>query len=189
MPETVAERHYRDRVQSVKQLAGSLDAERAALSWQDYEDLVALCIELSTSGRDLIGNEYQRIFKNPNLSVGWLKERRQVIEELSDSYLKLVETIRASALQAWRAAGKPNGADLESILDNAIAGVAEAKRSVLERWPIGSPEEMIEAKAAIARGETIGAEEAFAEIAGTDVKTWRKSVEEYQLREQWSPNE
>jgi hypothetical protein len=55
----------------------------------------------------------------------------------------------------------------------------EAKERVLGRWVVASPQEMAKAKAAIARGETQDADEGFAEIAGTVVATWRKSIEEY----------
>ena len=42
MPETDRERHYRDRMQSVRQLASLSEQEKATMSWQDCEDLVAL---------------------------------------------------------------------------------------------------------------------------------------------------
>src|ERR1051325_7372537 len=187
MPETVAERHFRDRMESVKRLASAPAYERAARSWQDHEDLVGLCLELSSSARDLIEKEFHLIFKHPNLTVGWLKERRRVIEELSEDYLSLAETIKSAMMQANQTGAAPNGKHLASILDRAVKCVADAKKSVLTRWLIGSPEEMAESMAAIARGETIDIAESFAEIAGTDVETWRKTVEDYKLREHGTP--
>jgi hypothetical protein len=156
------------------------------MSWQDHEDLVTLCFELSVSGRELIEQEYRRIFKDANSSVAWLQERRQVLEDLIGAYVQLAESIRHSAHAAWKAAGSPGGEGFLLRLEKAIEAVGEAKRTILERWPVGSPQEIAEAKAAIERGETLDADEAFAEIAGVDVGGWRKSVEEYKARQQRS---
>jgi hypothetical protein len=182
MPETVPERHYLDRVQSVRELARRLQPDPAAISWQDYEDLVGLCLELSASAQDLMEKEYRRIFRDANLTVGWLRERRQVLEKLSDSYVQLVASLRPCVPRAEKTAGSRPGEDLVVLLDNGIKAVVEAKQDVLSRWPVAGPEETAAVKAAIVRGETVDADEAFAEIAGTDVDTWRKNVEEYQRR-------
>jgi hypothetical protein len=189
MVETVPERHYRDRVQSVQRLASLTEPERLAMSWQDHEDLVGLCLDISVSGRALIEKEYGRIFTNASPTVGWLSERRRVIEDLSDSYVQLARAVRTSVSQARQGAGSSNGEDLVRVLEGAIQSVEAATRSVLERWPVGSPEERAEAKAAIVRGETLDADEAFAEIAGTDVETWRKNIDEYKRRGQHSSAE
>jgi hypothetical protein len=50
---------------------------------------------------------------------------------------------------------------------------------VLERWPVGSDEEIAQARAAANRGEGLDLDEAFAEIAGVDAAAWRQRVEEY----------
>src|SRR5580704_9706561 len=92
MPETVLERHYRDRVLSVQQMAEH-GAGHAALAGWDFEDLVTLCLELSTSGQQLLEREYKLIFKVPNLTVAWLQERRQAIEELTAKYLELAASL------------------------------------------------------------------------------------------------
>src|ERR1700693_410413 len=99
MAETVLERHYRDRVQSVRQIALH-DTGEVALSGRQWEDLVALCAELSAAGSELLEKEFKRLFKEPNLTVAWLLERRQVIEELSASYVQLAESVRSAARQA-----------------------------------------------------------------------------------------
>jgi hypothetical protein len=179
MPETVPERHYRDRVQSVRQLVSRLESDHATLSWQDYEDLVAVCVELSASAADLMEKAYHRIFKEANLTVAWLHERRRVLEELSDDYVQLAESVQTLAPQAGKTTAFPRVEDLRIRLENGIRAVIEAKQRVLGQWLVTGPQEMAAAKAAIARGEVQDADEAFAEIAGTDVESWRKSVEEY----------
>jgi hypothetical protein len=184
--ETIRERHYRDRMQSMHRLASLPEHEKAMMSWQDHEDLMALCFELAESGRDLVAQEYRRIFNDSNRTVSWLQERRAVLEELTGAYVQLAESIRNSSYAAWKAAGSPGGEEFVLRLDKAIKAVAEVKRSLLERWPVGSPQEIAEAKAAIARGETLDADESFAEIAGVDVEKWRQSVEEYKGRRQRS---
>jgi hypothetical protein len=186
MLETVLERHYLDRVQSIQQLANLPASDRATMSRQDYEDLLALCVELSASARNLIEQEYNRIFKNAHLTVGWLRERRRVIEELSDRYAQLAQAVKASAQQARQTTGATNGTDFELLLDNAIKDVAQAKQNILNRWLVGSPEETAEARIAIAQGDTEDADEAFAEIAGVDVKTWREGIAEYKQRQHQS---
>jgi hypothetical protein len=148
------------------------------LSWRDFKDLVALCFELSASGRELLEKEHKRLFEEPNLTVAWLRERRRAIEELSDNYLQLAQSIRASASRAWQDAGSPAGVDF-GLLDDAIQAVARAKQELLDRWPVGSDQEIAEARAAASRGEGLELDEAFAQIAGVDGAAWRQRVEEY----------
>ncbi len=183
MPETILERHYRDRMQSVRQIVLP-EARPPALSWRDFQDLATLCADLSASGRELLEREYDSIFKEPKLTVAWLQERQRVIEELSASFLDLAQSIRTSASAAWQAAGSPPEKDIRTGLDCSIQSLAEAKRSVLERWPVGSPEEIAASRAALGREEALDAEEAFAQIAGVDVATWRRHVEEYKQSRQ-----
>ena len=179
MPDTMLERHFRDRVHSVRQIALH-EAGLAALSWQELEDLVVLCSELSVSGRELLEKEYKRVFKEPKLTVAWLRERRRAIVDLSDIYLQLAESVRAAAYHTWQAAGSPSGKDFVFWLDGAIQALTQARQSVLERWPVGGDEEIAEARASAARGQGLDVDEAFAQIAGVDVETWRQRVEEYQ---------
>jgi hypothetical protein len=151
-----------------------------ALSWRDLQDLVGLCADLAVSARELIEKEYKRLFKESDLTVAWLQERRQVIEELSDSYLQLAASVKTLACRAWQAAGSPAGADFAYRLDGAIQAVAQAKQNVLERWPVGSDEEIAAARASAARGEGLDVDEAFAQIAGVDVETWLKRVQDHE---------
>src|SRR5437868_6717401 len=96
MPQTVLERHYRDRVQSVRQIAAPGEGDAMLAGW-DFEDLVALCLDLATSGQQLLEKEFQRIFKEPALTVAWLQERRQAIEDLTADYLELVASFKGRA--------------------------------------------------------------------------------------------
>ncbi len=177
MSDTVLERHYRDRMHSVQQIAQH-QAGQATPPWRDVADLMTLCLELSVSGRELLEKEHKRLFQEPNLTVAWLRERRRVIEELSNNCVQLVESIRASAFRAWQAAGSPAGVDF-ARLDGAVEAIAQAKQKLLERWPVGSDEEIAAARAAANRGEGLELHEAFAQIAGVDVAQWRQRVEEY----------
>src|SRR5579883_2055485 len=151
MPETPLERHYRDRVQSVRQMA-LREADRAALSARDFGELVLLCYELAVSGRQLLEYEYRHIFDAPDVTVRWLQERRRVLEELSDDFQGLAESVRAVAHEAWQAAGSPPAVEILGRLDEAIRAVAETKQHVLEQWPVGSDDEIAEAQAAAALG-------------------------------------
>ena len=140
MAETITERHYHDRIDSLSRLLGE---PQSKMSRQACEDLVELCVGLSASGRELIDKEFASVFKNPGLTLNWLTERRQVIETLSDRYIELAGAIKAFAVDAGQASAA-NG------LDIAIQSMIDAKRSALERWLVGSPEEMAESRAAIA---------------------------------------
>jgi len=52
-----------------------------------------------------------------------------------------------------------------------------AKQRVLERWPVGSPEQVAQARKAGQPEDYLDLHEAFAQIAGVDVATWRQRVE------------
>jgi len=173
MPETVPERHYRDRVQSVREIAFHKAAR--TLSRGDFEDLVALCLELATSGKQLLVGEYKRIFKEPSLTVAWLQERRQAIEELTTKYSEAVASLKD--LAAGPAADSAPVPDIVVQLDQAVQSFVEAKQRVLERWPVGSPQEIAEARAGGRPEDYLDVDEAFAQIAGIDLETWRKRVE------------
>src|SRR4051794_30409411 len=84
MPATVFEQHYRDRMQSVRQIALHSDADQARGMGPVFFDLVALCSDLAEAGEQLLELEYKRLFQQPDLTVAWLQERRRVIEELSN---------------------------------------------------------------------------------------------------------
>ena len=178
MPETPLERHYRDRVQSVRQMA-LRDGDRAALPARDFGELALLCYELAVSGRQLLEYEYRHIFHEPDVTVSWLQERRRILEELSADFQGLVESVRAVAHEARQAVGPPGAVEILGRLDEAIRAAAETKQRVLEQWPVGSDDEIHEAQAAAARGEGLDLDEAFAQIAGVDVETWRRRVEAY----------
>ena len=167
--ETLLERHYRDRVQSVRQLAAQ-EAGQPALGGQQLEDLVALCADLAVSGCDLLEKEYRRLFKEPHITVALVRERRRIIEELSDGFLQLAESIRVSAHAAAAAGKLPSGATLVARIEDAIKMLNAARVSVLERWPVGDDQEIAEARASAARGEGLDVEEAFAQIAGVPMR-------------------
>src|SRR5437870_13606005 len=125
MAETIAECHFRDRIQSLQKLISLPQPDRAALSKHDHAELVTLCSELSQSARDLMAKEFDRIFRNPKLTVALLQETRQAIVELTDMYVELAQTMKAK-FSAQQGVGAPNGNDFVQILDNAIQRVAEA---------------------------------------------------------------
>ncbi|HYT90826.1 MAG TPA: hypothetical protein VEL76_19105 [Gemmataceae bacterium] len=173
MPETVLERHYRDRMLSVQQIAVH-EAGHAVLAGRAFQDLVTLCVELSTSGQQLLEKEYKLIFKVANLTVAWLQERRQAIEELTAKYLELVASLKGLAGPVADSAG---GKDWICRLDQEAQRLVDAKQSVLERWPVGSPQEIAEVRAGNRPEDYLDVDEAFAQIAGVDVDTWRQRVE------------
>jgi len=173
MPETVIERHYRDRVESLRRIALAHDGN-GSRSWQFYEDLVNVCEQLSAAGRELLEQERKRVFKEPHLTIAWLRERRQVMEALTNDYVNVVETVREAAVRA--AAESAKGTGIEGRLDGAIQALVTARESTLARWLVGTDEETAAAAAAAARGEGIDIEEAFAELAGVDVASWLRRI-------------
>jgi hypothetical protein len=181
MPETVYEKHYRDRLESARGIASAPgpDTGTAALFRRFYTDLRTLFADLAAAYRDLLRKEHSRIFQVPGVTVAWLRERRSVLQELGEVYLRLAGSVRSDAYQAWEAAGKPDGDTLNGYLDAEARAVQEARQDVLRHWPVGGDEDLTEGRAAAARGEGLDADEAFAQIAGTDVPGWRKRIDEY----------
>jgi hypothetical protein len=173
MPETVLEQHYRDRLLSLQRIAVPQQGHTAMTGWY-FEDLVTLCLELSASGQQLLEREYQLIFQVPDLSVAWLQERRQAIEELTAKYLELAASLKSLARLVTDSA---RGKDQVDRLDQAVQCFAAAKQRVLERWPVGNAQEVAQARAAGRPEDYLDLDEAFAQIAGVDVETWRQRVE------------
>jgi hypothetical protein len=172
MPDTVLERHFRDRLLSMHRMAAHED--HATLAGWDFDDLVTLCVELSGAGQQLLEREHHLIFNVTDLSVAWLQERRRAIEELTAKYLELVAAIKGLASLA----GDPSrGKDQICRLEQTAQGFVNAKQRLLERWPVGSPQEVAEARSAAQTEDYLDADEAFAQIAGVDVETWRRRVE------------
>jgi hypothetical protein len=169
MPETVLERHYRDRLLSVERMTVH-EKGHAALAGRTFEDLVVLCLELSFAGQQLRERESKQIFKKPDLTVAWLQERRQAIEELAAKYLEIVTSLKAMAGPVTDSAG---GEDLIGQLDHEVQQFVAAKQSVLERWPVASPQEVAQARAAGQPEDYLDLDEAFAQIAGADMASNR----------------
>jgi hypothetical protein len=129
-------------MQSLQEMA-LREAECATWSRRDLNDLVDLCIELAVSWRQHLEAEYSRIYQEPNLPVTWLQERRRVIEELSDDYLQLAESIRTAADHADLVAEASRERLAVSQLGDAVRAVIQAKQRVLERWPVDSNGEIV----------------------------------------------
>jgi hypothetical protein len=173
MAETVLERHYRDRLLSVQQIAVH-EGGHAALAGWEFEDLVTLCLELSTSGQQLLEREYKLIFKVPDLTVAWLQERRQALEELTAQYRELVASLKSLAGPLSDASRRK---DQIGRLDQEVQRFADATQRVLDRWPVGGPEEVSQARAGGRSEDYLDIDEVFAQVAGVDAEAWRQRVE------------
>jgi hypothetical protein len=169
MSATVLERHYQDRVQSLRQMAQPGNGA-PALSGQDFEDLAALCLELAQAGQELLETEFKRIFKKPDLTVTWIRERRQAVEEQTDNFLNLLAALRNLVCQSLQNFDSQRGHEIVARLDEASRILAEARERMFQRWPLFTqtpgPEE-----------EYLDADEAFAQITGVDAETWRQRRE------------
>jgi hypothetical protein len=173
MPDTLLERHYRDRVESLRQMIVPRP-DNGTHSRHDYDDLVALCQELAAAGVALLEQEYKRAFQEQHPTVRWLCERRQVIEALSAGYLDVAAAVEAEAAKHGMAAQ----------LEAAMQAVRTARGEILRRWPVGSDEEIAAAQSAAAQRDAVDIDEAFAQIAGVDVGTWRRRIEEFKRQPQ-----
>ncbi len=187
MPATVLEQHYRDRMQSARQLTwqslqqfalhqAAGHTERAGFV---VGDLVVLCSDLAEAGQQLLEREYRHIFEEPDVSVAWLQERRRALEELSDSFLELARSLKNSVAQAYQAAGWPTRQDTVARLDDAVQRIVSARQKVLQSWPVGSDQEIAEARTGGPEQDYLEPDEAFAQIAGVDVADWRLRMEKY----------
>jgi hypothetical protein len=176
MPATVFEQHYRDRIQSGRQIAQRFDADHAAGSGFVSLDLATLCSELADAGQRFLELEFKRIFKEPDITVAWLRERRRVIEELTDSFLEFANSLKNSVSQASQTTDASTEKDNVDRIKQAIQRVVAARQSVLQRWPVGSDQEIAEARAGGPKEDYLDPDEAFAQIAGVDVETWRQRM-------------
>lgn len=186
MPE-VLEQHYRDRMQSIRhialrsvqQISQHPEAGNAVRAEFTFLDLVELCSDLAEAGQQFMEQEYKRIFQEPDVSVAWLQQRRRVIEELSDSFLDFARSLRNSVAQSARFVGSSTGKAAADRLETAVQRIVAARQSVLERWPVGSDQEIDQARIGGSEEDYLEPEEAFAQIAGVDVATWRQRMEKY----------
>lgn len=99
-------------------------------------------------------------------------EGRQ-LTALFDTTQSLLENIRAEERRS-RGEGQAVGG-LEQI-DSVLADVRRWRADLLDHWPWFSEEDMVEARAAEARGELLDLDEAFAGIAGVEKQVWLERI-------------
>src|SRR5262249_6977572 len=152
------------QAESLRDTVEAWQAEHAsALAARDAEDLIRLCLELPGKGEALLERARLRCF-DPSLDVPALQAVRTALEAAFAGYVKTAE----SALELGRATARQTGMDIDGLadLEGAIPRLRRLERRVFEEWPVCSPEEMVEVRAEIARGEFVDVEDAFAEMAG-----------------------
>jgi hypothetical protein len=175
MSETFLEFMTRSRAELVRHALGHWQSEvPPVLHPDDRQDATRLCLELTQDLRHLIDREIKQVVRASPSGVQTLQDRRQALEQLCNQVHTTLAALRLLLPQSG-----DGSSDDGARLGRALAEVREAREHLIQRWPVRSPDELAEARRQIERGEGVDAETAFARIAGVDVETWQRRVEEH----------
>jgi hypothetical protein len=140
------------------------------------EEAIRIFLDTCLSVRRTIDRvwELQRAGRVSDLLAAWATGSR-----LFDETIRTADDVRGLLHLAQRR-GRVIGRAAE--LEQVAAQLPSQREEFRTTFPLATEEEAREARAAIARGEYLDADEAFARIAGVDVETWRRRVAEYEAR-------
>ncbi len=168
---------HRRQAESLRDTVEAWQAEHAsALAARDAEELIRFCLDLPGEAEALWEKQYRRCFFDRSLDVPALQAMRAALETTFAEYVKAAELVRELGQATGRQTGREIGGLAE--LEMAVAALRELRQRVFDRWPVCSPEEMVEVRAEIARGEFVDVEDAFAEMRGISKEELRARLEE-----------
>jgi hypothetical protein len=149
--------------------------EEALTVW-DAEELIREALEFCARVRSTGEAALRRAYAEEDPQVPPLQQEREAIEQLLSDLVSEVDRVRALVQGVAARTGQTLAGVAE--LATAAKGLEALKAEIAEKWPVCSPAELAEARAAIARGEGLDLADAFAQIAGVDRETWLARVEE-----------
>jgi hypothetical protein len=149
-------------------------AERAA----EVEDAIIVFLDRPSTMRRVVDRVWEtyRAGRIPNLLRVW-----HTVSVLFKLALRQAPPLRERIDRARQAGFKVERAD---EFEHAVRELEELRDQFCMTFPVATDEEAAADMAAIARGEYLDVDVAFAKIAGVDVETWRKRVEDDRRRQQ-----
>jgi hypothetical protein len=130
-------------------------------------DLALLCQEIPAHARMSRESLFRRLVKT---------RQADKLEEEGQLFLTCVR----QALKAMSELAAVFGVPFHQIQ----AELEQIEQEHLDRWPWVRKEDLDQARAEAARGETVDVEDAFAAMAGVSREEWETRVEAYQRRKQ-----
>jgi hypothetical protein len=183
MSESLLLRLHRGQAESLRQTVEAWQAEHnSAMAARDAEELVRFCLDLPAKGEALWNAEHERAVLTQGLDVSALQAMRRGLEQTFADYVRMAEAVRVQAVETASRTG--HEVDGLGKLEGAIGALKRLQELVVEQWPVCSPEEMVEVRAQIARGEFIDVEDAFADMAGISKEELRARLAEHQKKRQ-----
>jgi hypothetical protein len=148
-----------ERLRMESELVARAVKNSTASGKSNGKQVALLCEELPAHARQVQEFLWETIWAGPSEDFQEAGETfRQLLDEMIDTLGKL------TALSNGSLAGVQ--ADLEKL-----------RREHVERWPWFSQQDVDQARAEDARGETVDMDDAFAGIAGVSREEWQRRVE------------
>jgi hypothetical protein len=166
-------RMYRGQVEAMAEAVEAWKGEQdQAMRALDVEDAVRSCLDYPARMGQLWKATWRHIEDGKiEINAAW-----HALQAAFAKTLGLMDDVGELAREA-AATGHPINAAAE--LDQARARVAALRDDLFRHWEPFTEEDAREALEASARGEGIGLDEAFAQIAGVDKETWLRKVADY----------
>lgn len=171
-----------DQARSLRDTLESWQARHSAAYAQDLAEVVRLHTELARDLERLYAAEHERAVRDPTRSLASLQATGAALTEIfrlsAQSVALLREVLAATQQRTGHALEESQGL-------GKVQSLLEELRARLDReWPVGTPDDVAQARAELARGETLELEEAFAGMAGISREELRQRVEEHKRRRQ-----
>lgn len=149
---------------------GGKPSENAAFA----EDAIVVFLDRPSTMRRVVDRvwEIQRAGRFGNLLQAWHE-----VSVLFDLAMRQAKPLLEMIDLAQKAGYTVERAD---EFERAVRELEQLRQDFQGKFPVVTEVEAAEDRAAMARGDYHDADTAFARIAGVDVETWRRRVEEYE---------
>jgi hypothetical protein len=174
MPESVLHKLYRDRVRSVQEIIEPWQAaHQEAMTAHDVQELVRECLTFPGLMEHMARSDFDLIFSGGLEDVD--AAGRELRARIDDCRATVERVSRLGDSFVEQTGHRIEGREQ---LREALQRLDRLREDFFRHWAWFGEQEHAAARTEIERGDGLTADEAFAEIAGVDVDTWRKRVEE-----------
>jgi hypothetical protein len=160
MFETMLFRIRQGQIRALKETVERWQAEhKEAMAVRDVEDVIETCLELPESMRRLWNATFDRIAANEIVD---LQDTGETLLAHFTGTLSFLEHVQGLARGF---AGKGHRVEGADKLDRCLEQLRQLQHGIFEYWPwLPTPEQVAEAEAAIARGDSQTVEEILHEL-------------------------